>query len=314
MRILQACPYSWHAHGGVQEHIAQVSRALRQRGHEVEIVAPGDPDRDPGDAVTVVGRPIGIRFNGSTAPACLERAAIGRVRRRLEVFAPDVVHAHEPFSSMVSGAAARHAAVPVVATFHCALDRWADRAAYRAVTRSLWWVGRRIDVRLAVSATAAATARLALPTAPFAIVPNGVEIERFADVRARPIPVGGSILFIGRLEPRKGLPTLLDAMTRLWQRRPGLRLTVIGEGPGRHQVEALPADLRCRIDLRGHCSREELLGHYAAARVFVAPSLRGESFGMTLLDALAASRPAVASDIPAYRWLLQDGGAARHRR
>lgn len=311
MRILQACPYSWHAHGGVQEHIAQVSHALRKRGHDVEIVTPGEPGRDDGPGVMVLGRPVRIAFNGSIAPACLEPAAIARVRRRLLAFAPDIVHTHEPFSSMVSGAAARHAEVPVVATFHCALDRWVDRALYRLVTRSLWWVEQSIDVRLAVSATASATARLATPAAPIAIVPNGVETERFADMPCLGTAADGSILFVGRLEARKGLTTLLDAMARLWQTRPNLRVTIVGDGTGRRVVDALPPDARRRIDLPGHCSRGELLRHYASARVFVAPSLRGESFGMALLDALAAGRAVVASDIPSYRDLLDDGRAGR---
>lgn len=309
MRILQACPYSWHAHGGVQEHIAQVSRALRRRGHEIEIVTPGEPGRDVEPGVTVVGWPVRVPFNGSVAPTCLERAAIARVRQRLQAFAPDVVHSHEPFSSMVTGAAARHARGPVVATFHCALDRPLDRALYRLVTRSLWWVERSIDVRLAVSPTALATARLATPSAPIAIMPNGVEAERFAGVRNSRFVTDEAVLFVGRLEARKGLHVLLAAMARLWRTRPQARLTIVGDGPERRLVEALPPEARRRVDLRGHCTRVDLLKHYAAARVVVAPSLRGESFGMALLDAMAAGRPVVASDIASYRRVLDDGRA-----
>lgn len=284
---------------------------MRRRGHEIEIVTPGEPGRDIEPGVTVVGWPIRIPFNGSIAPTCLERAAIARVRQRLQTFAPDVVHAHEPFSSMVTGAAARHAVTPVVATFHCALDRPLDRALYRLVTRSLCWVERSIDVRLAVSPTALATARLATPSAPIAIMPNGVEAERFAGVRDSQFVTEEMVLFVGRLEARKGLHVLLDAMARLWRTRPQARLTIVGDGPERRLVDALSPEARRRVDLFGHCPRADLLRHYAAARVVVAPSLRGESFGMALLDAMAAGRPVVASDIASYRRVLDDGRAGR---
>jgi phosphatidylinositol alpha-mannosyltransferase len=308
VRILQACPYSWHAHGGVQEHIAQVSRALRLRGHTVRIVAPGDCRRPVDDGVAVVGRAMRIPYNGSVAPSCIERAAIARVRRHLAEFAPDVVHTHEPFSSFVTGAAAVHARTPVVATFHCAVDGWGDRLLYRGVTRALWWVDRTVDVRLAVSASAADTLRLAT-SRPIDIVPNGVELERFAALAAAPLPVDGPVLFVGRLEPRKGLATLLEAVERLARRGTAVPLTIVGDGPDRDLIERLTPAVRPLVDLHGHCSRDALLRHYAAARVFVAPSIGGESFGMALLDALAAGRPVVASDIAAYRELLEEGRA-----
>lgn len=294
MRIAQVCPYSLTPPGGVQAQVLGLARALRGLGHHVRVLAPCDgPPPDAG--VTPLGKSVPLAANGSVAPIAPDPACALRTMRALWDEDFDVVHLQEPLvpgptitSLLVSDA-------PVVGTFHRA-GASSAYAAFRPIARSL---ARRLAVRCAVSEDARATASDAVG-GDYELVFNGIEIGRFA--KADPIPVDGpSILFVGRHEPRKGLATLLEAMARL---PADVTLLVAGDGP---QTD----DLRRRhghdgrIRWLGRISDEEKAGYLRGVDVFCAPSTGGESFGVVLLEAMAASVPIVASDLPGYRNVAQ---------
>jgi phosphatidylinositol alpha-mannosyltransferase len=272
MRVGLVCPYSWSVPGGVQSHVAGLARALRELGVEVEVLAPSDTSEGE---VVPLGRSIPIPSNGSVQRVALSPAAVVRTARAVRGRAYDVVHVHEPMLPAAGLTALAAARVPVVSTFHMYRRALLWYAVFAPVVRL---AARRVDAVLAVSPAAAeyalrGTGRKA------EIVPNGVDVDAFAALE--PQREGGRVLFIGRDEPRKGLGVLRDAHARL---REPAELTLVGPN--------------------GHVSGAELRRELARADVLVAPSLGGESFGIVLVEAMAAGVPVVASDIPGYRGVL----------
>jgi phosphatidyl-myo-inositol alpha-mannosyltransferase len=307
VRLALVSPYDLGVPGGVQSHVASLANALRADGDEVVIVAPGD-GRGPFGGYAGTGASLRVPFNGSVAPIGPGVLSASRTRRYLAEIRPDVVHVHEPLVPAVGLTAARTGVAPVVATFHA----WSsDVRAYR-FARPL---GRRVldglAASLAVSDAAAGYHATALGVDPdrFEVVPNGVEVARFAAVPERPVAGGDqTLLFVGRLEPRKGLATLIRAFVRLRTDRPGLRLLVVGEGSERARCEAeLPEPSRHDVRFLGRVDDEALVAAYAEADLYVSPAIGGESFGIVLLEAMAAGRPVVASDLPGYRSVVTAG-------
>ena len=307
MRVALVCPYALDVPGGVQSHVRQLAEHLRLVGDDVLVLAPGRRDPDGGASV---GGAIGVPFNGSVAPVALSPLAGRRVVTQLSRFGPDVVHVHEPAAPVASLAACLWGPRPLVGTFHS----WAEHAAvYRGARPLVRRAAGRLDVRIAVSAAAIEHhARvLGLPAGTFREVPNGVEVARFAD--AQPLPEftrtgQPTVLFVGRLERRKGVEELVPAFVQVKARRPTLRLIVVGEGPERDRCQALlPARLRADAVFVGRVGSDDLPRFYASADVFAAPAVGGESFGIVLLEAMASGVPVVASSIPGYRSVLRDG-------
>ena len=289
MRIGIVCPYSLTLPGGVQGQVLALARALRQQGHEVRVLGPCDgPPPDAG--VTPLGDSIPTAANGSMAPIAPDPSAQLRTIRALRDERFDVVHIHEPLAPGVSQTALMFKSQPVVGTFHAA----GDSAAYRWLNPVVRWLASRIDLRCAVSADARDMAVRALG-GEYTLVFNGVELAPYA--KASPAPTAGpTILFLGRHEPRKGLAVLLEAMGELPS---GVRLWVASDGP---ETEVLRRRVAgdVRIEWLGRISEEEKVSRLRAADVFCAPSLGGESFGVVLLEAMAAGTPVVASDLPGY--------------
>ena len=302
MRIVQVCPYAWDSPGGVQAHVRGLARELTRRGHTVQILAPGNaPSADP--AVMIVGRPVRVRYNGSVAPICPHPLALARVARLVRALRPDVVHVHEPFSPGLGLAATLAARAPVVATFHASADRfWA----YRLLSPLLRLVQRRCRHIIAVSDAAAALLQRDLGLRAD-VQYNGVDLETFAAATPLALPPAPTVLFVGRLEPRKGVRVLLQALPGLIARVPDVRVLIVGAGDGRAEIERLPAPLRAHVHALGAVSDADLPRCYASADLLVAPALGRESFGIVLLEAMAAGLPAVASDIPGYRAVVRDG-------
>ncbi len=304
MRVALVCPYDMDTPGGVQQHVHHLATALRRLGDDVTIVGPGGRSRG---GMLSVGPSVRIPFNDSVAPIALRPAVARRTVEALRELAPDVVHVHEPAVPWVSLAATARSPAPVVATFHA----WSDRdRLYRSATRVLRRTLRGIDAHIAVSQAAAAYhgAALGRRTESFTVIPNGVEVARFrgatpfSQMREQP-----SLLFVGRLEPRKGLDQLLHAVSRLKATRPDLRLYVVGDGPDRDRCQQLlPARLRSDVVFLGRVDDAELPRFYASCDLFVAPALGGESFGIVLIEAMAAGCPVVASDIPGYASVITD--------
>jgi phosphatidylinositol alpha-mannosyltransferase len=308
LRVALVSPYDLGTPGGVQSHVRQLADALRAGGDEVDVFGPGS------DAAPLGVRTLRVPFNGSVAPVAPSPLAGRRLRDQLRAYAPDVVHVHEPVVPW-AGLAARSAAVaPVVGTFHAwsATDR---------TYRLLRPYGRRVldglDAALAVSDAAAAyhAGALGVPARRFRVVPNGVDVARFA--AAQPIAeiaddLRPSLLFVGRLERRKGLEPLVRAYTLCKTRWPDLRLYVVGDGPERDRCQQLlPARLRADVVFLGRVDDEELPRLFASCDLYVSPALGGESFGIVLLEAMAAGCALVASDLPGYRSVATDGVDAR---
>lgn len=309
MHVALVSPYDLDVPGGVQSHVLHLAAALREQGDRVTTVAPGGS----GPHHVTVGSSVGVPFNDSVAPIALWPAAAVRTVRGLRELAPDVVHVHEPAVPWVSLAATLRSPAPVVGTFHA----WSeDDRAYRVVGPVVRRAAARLARRIAVSPAAAAyhAGVLGLRPSDFRVVPNAVDVRRFAD--AAPFPElrsdGPVLLFVGRLERRKGLEQLIHAFTMLKTTRPDVRLVVIGDGPERDRCQALlPARLRVDVDFLGRVDQEDLPRFYASADVFVSPALGGESFGIVLLEAMAAGAPVVASDLPGYRSVVDDGVTGR---
>jgi phosphatidylinositol alpha-mannosyltransferase len=289
-------------------HVRELADRLAGRSHDVLVLAPGD--RSSADAnVRIVGRPVRVPYGGKVAPISFSWRAWQRIRETLRVFEPDVVHAHEPLTPSTAMLAVRAATGPTVATFHAAHDRSRLMRAAAPVLRSTY---RRLDARIAVSHAAADFLARAFP-GPVEIIPNGVEVERFAgagrerSTRPAEVPAGRVLLWVSRLDPQKGFPIMVRAFAILAREEEDLRLVVIGDGRDRGAIDALPDDLRRRVAMLGTVPNAELPPYHAAADVFVAAAVGHESFGIVLVEAMAAGVPVVATDIPGYREVVRDG-------
>lgn len=314
MRVAIVSPYDLQRPGGVQSHVRQLAARLRHEGEQVVLVGAGPVGVVTGDGATTeigVGRGRGVPFNGSVAPVALGPLAARRTLRALEQLGPDVVHVHEPLVPMVGLAAAFGSAAPLVVTFHAWSD--SDRA-YRLAGPLGRGLLARTAVAIAVSRAAADYHAAALGVDPgsFRIVPNGVEVAPFrqaADALGDERPPGPPrLVFVGRLEPRKGVLVLARAFRELLGAHPRAVLTVIGDGPQRQELAAALAGIpAAQVRLAGQVSSPVLARTLAEADVAVAPALGGESFGIVLLEAMAARTAVVASDLPGYRSVVTDG-------
>ncbi len=296
MRIGIVCPYSLTVPGGVQMQVLALARALRRAGHPTRVLAPCDgPPPDAG--VTPLGASIPTAANGSIAPVAPDVPAQLRVLRALRDEAFDVVHLHEPLAPGPTMTALLVRPAPLLGTFHAA----GGSLAYDLLNPGVRFLARRLDDRVAVSEDARTMARRALG-GDYDILFNGVEVRRFD--AAQPAPTEGpTIFFVGRHEPRKGLEVLLEAFRSL---SPSVRLWIAGEGPRTADLRALHAGDH-RISWLGAISEQEKIRRLRGADVFCAPSLHGESFGIVLLEAMAARTPVVASDIPGYAKVARGG-------
>jgi phosphatidyl-myo-inositol alpha-mannosyltransferase len=306
VRIGIVCPYSFDVPGGVQNHIRDLAETLIRRGHVVSVLAPAGEEADLPGYLVSAGRAVPVRYNGSVARLSFGPISAARVRRWLSAGRFDVLHVHEPINPSLSMLAVLAARGPVVATFHTALTR--SRAIF-AAQGMLQLVLEKITARIAVSDSARRVQVEHLAGGAWEI-PNGVAVARYATAQPLSGWPGdhGAIGFLGRYaEPRKGFPVLLDAFARLVEDRPGLRLLVAG--PGGADDPELPPALRSRIALLGRVSEDEKARMLRSIDVYVAPNIGGESFGMILAEAMAAGTPVVASDLEAFRHVL-DGGRA----
>jgi phosphatidylinositol alpha-mannosyltransferase len=296
VRVGLVSPYSLNLPGGVQEQVLALGRALRAMGVDARVLGPCDGP-PPDASVTPLGKSVPLASNGSMAPIAPDPACALRTIRALRDEAFDVVHLHEPLVPGPTSTALVFTEAPTVGTFH----RAGESAWYRAVRPIARWAAKRLQLRCAVSEDALDTASEALG-GQYELMFNGIDVVRFA--KADPWPTtSATILFVGRHEPRKGLAVLIDAMAKLG---PDVRLWVVGDGPQTAELEACTfADPR--IEWLGRISEDEKASRLRGADVLCAPSVHGESFGVVLLEAMAASIPIVASDLPGYRNVARPG-------
>jgi phosphatidylinositol alpha-mannosyltransferase len=306
VKIGIVCPYSWDVPGGVQFHVRDLAEVLLSRGHEVSVLAPADDDTPLPEYVVPAGRAVPVPYNGSVARVNFGPISAARVRRWLREGEFDVLHIHEPATPSLSVLACWAASGPIVATFHTAnLRSRAMLAAYPILEPAL----EKISARVAVSEDARRTL-VEHMGGDAVLIPNGVFVDRFA--RAEPNRAwrgeAGTIGFIGRLdEDRKGLPTLLAAFAEVVAARPGVRLLVAGRGDIEEVAEDLSPQVRDAVTFLGEVSEPDKARLLRTIDIYVAPNLGGESFGIILVEALAAGAPVVASDLDAFRRVLDDG-------
>jgi phosphatidylinositol alpha-mannosyltransferase len=311
VRIGIVCPYSLDVPGGVQFHVRDLAETLISMGHQVSVLAPADDDQELPPYVVAAGRAVPVPYNGSVARLNFGPISAARVRRWLHQGDFDVLHVHEPLTPSLSLLAVLSSRGPVVATFHTAMTR---SRAMAAVQGALQVVLERITGRIAVSALARKVQVEHLDGGAVEI-PNGVAVAMFAD--AAPLPglpgecapgVGGTIGFLGRFtEPRKGFDVLLEALAELMPERPGL--TLLLAGPSDLAEVDLPPVVADRITFLGRVSEQDKARMLRSVHLYVAPNTGGESFGMILTEAMAAGAPVVATDMDAFRRVL-DGGRA----
>jgi phosphatidylinositol alpha-mannosyltransferase len=311
LRIGIVCPYSLDVAGGVQAHVLDLARALRALGHDVHVLAPGDETIGHPDFVTVAGRAVGVPYNGSVARLTFGPVAYARVRRWLAERDLDVLHLHEPIAPSLSMLALGVADGPIVATFHTATERsWALTAASGMLRPML----EKITARIAVSPLARRV-QVEYLAGDAVEIPNGVDLEHYADggfLPGYPRPGVRTVGFIGRFdEPRKGMDVLLEALRGMpLPDGPGeVRLLVAGRGDAEGLLRRAGRGLADRIDVLGVVSEDTKAAALRSMDVYCAPNTGGESFGMVLTEAMAAGAPVLASDLDAFRRVL-DGGRA----
>lgn len=305
MNIGIVCPYSWGVPGGVQFHIRDFSEELMRRGHNVSVLAPGGEDDEAPSYVVKAGRPVPVPYNGSVARILFGPRAAARVRRWLTDGKFDVVHVHEPGTLSLGLLATWWADVPVVATFHQATIRSRAMSAAHGILQSAF---EKLSARIAVSEEARRTLVQHLG-GDAVLIPNGIYVDRFAAQR-RPEWQGssGTLCFLGRVdEPRKGLPVLLDAWPQIHRRMPGVRLLVAGPGDTDEIWQSIPAEHRDAVTFLGAVSDDDKAAMLASSDLYVAPHTGGESFGIVLVEAMAAGTPVLASSLIAFRAVLDDG-------
>lgn len=310
MKICLVSPYDYTHPGGVSEHVRHLAEELRDRDHHVTIMAPStELDDDHGIADYIrIGRSVPVPGNGSVARIALSFHLVRRVRRVLDEHAFDVMHYHEPFSPALPITTLRFHRGANVGTFHAYARR---NLGYYYARPFLKRYFKRLHSCIAVSTPARDFVSRYFP-GDYHIVPNGIDTHRFSPDH-EPIPElrtpgWHTLLFVGRLEQRKGLPTLLEAYAELRRRRADVRLVVVGDGPGRWgyeryvESEAIPDVL-----FLGHVEPQMLPRCYASADVFCAPAVGRESFGIVLLEAMASGVPPVASAIQGFSQVVSHG-------
>lgn len=316
MRIALVSPYSWTYQGGVNRHVEALAEQFIARGDHVRVLAPWDPPgrishrlhrsqpelREAPDYLVPLGRTIGYGANGAVSNLSSFPEGPIALRRELRAGNYDVVHVHEPLAPLVGWDAMTFREAPVVGTFHAYSTK-----AFPNHTATLLGARRRMNqlsARIAVSEAAAWTGRRWFG-GEYTIVPNGVDIEA-APQGPKPPSEELRLLFVGRAEERKGLPVLLAAFQALVEHVPS-KLTVVGADPAEISRRVSDPDLMDHIDVLGKVSDSVLWRQLGEADLLCAPSLAGESFGMVLIEAMAAGTGVVASAIAGYSDVVTNG-------
>jgi phosphatidyl-myo-inositol alpha-mannosyltransferase len=290
LRVAMVSPYSVSVPGGVQAQVMGLARELRRIGHEVRVLAPCDgPPPEP--FVTPLGQSLPTSANGSVAPLAPDPSAALRTIRALNDEAFDIIHLHEPIVPGPTVTSLLLRLAPTVGTFHAA----GDSSSYRVLNKTARWAANHLSARVAVSDAAKELASRYLD-GDYQVLFNGIETSRYlktgAQREAQP-----TIFFCGRFEPRKGLEVLLGAMKYLPH---NFSLWIAADGPGINEMHRLHESDK-RISWLGRITETDKLDRLSRCTVFCAPSLRGESFGIVLLEAMAAAAPLVTTDIDGYR-------------
>jgi phosphatidylinositol alpha-mannosyltransferase len=309
MRIGMVCPYSFDVPGGVQSHVLQLAGVIRARGHDVSVLAPSSSHVTLPDYVVSGGKATPIPYNGSVARLRFGPATHRKVKRWLAEGNFDVLHIHEPNAPSLSMLALAVAEGPIVATFHTSTTKSLTLSVFQAILRPFH---EKIVGRIAVSDLARRWQMEALGSDAVEI-PNGVDTASFANAPLLDgYPRSGkTVLFLGRFdERRKGMDVLQRALPAVVESFPDLQLLIVGRGDGDELCEEV-GPLAGHLRFLGQVDDVEKASAMRSADVYCAPNTGGESFGIVLVEAMAAGTPVVASDLDAFRRVLRDGEAGR---
>ncbi len=298
LRVGLVCPYSLDVPGGVQNHVRDLAEILLDRGVQAAVLAPSESEDLPAH-VTSAGRAVPVPYNGSVARVSFGPVALARTRRWLRDGRFDVLHVHEPATPSLALLALASWSGPSVATFHTAMERSRAMTAAGGILRPAM---EKLSAGIAVSDQA----RVRVGRAGTVIVPNGIFVDRFQIAPQRRSRV--QVCFLGRFdEPRKGLSVLLAALPALLEACPELRVVVVGAGDEGRARADVPPHCQHALDFVGAVDDPTRAALLAGSDAYVAPHTGGESFGIVLVEAMAAGTPVVASDLSAFDAVLEQG-------
>jgi phosphatidyl-myo-inositol alpha-mannosyltransferase len=311
VKIALVSPYDFAYPGGVTEHVRNLADQLLVRGHEIHVIAPSSATPDDvrgGPVFHRIGRPVPIPTNGSVARITLPLRGYVQVKHLLAFQGFDIVHLHEPMMPALPLTVLHHSPTINVGTFHAFSG---SNMAYFYAKQVLKPLFNRLNGKIAVSASARDFVGRHFP-GQYRVIPNGIDYARFA---TRQEPIGRfeddrlDVLFVGRLEKRKGLEHLLRAWPSVHRAMPNARLLVVGGGRRLNGYRRwVRAHAWNEVHFIGHVSPEDLVRYYQTSDVFCAPSTGQESFGIVLREAMATGRAIVASRIPGYADVVDHEG------
>jgi phosphatidyl-myo-inositol alpha-mannosyltransferase len=310
MRIGIVCPYSWDVPGGVSAHVSDLAEALIRMGHHVSVLAPAEFDELLPDYVVSTGKPRAVKYNGSVARLSFGPIAARKVSKWIEDGEFDVLHVHEPLAPSLSVLACWAAKGPIVATWHSSMDKSRMMLTLSKLAQTAM---EKVSARIAVS-EAARTTLIKHVGGDAVVIPNGIDISAFANVK----PMFGwpgtsqSIVFLGRGdEPRKGLSVLVEAYPEIRRHHPNIRLLIAGPGEPADTLKKLSREDRASVTVLGMVAPQDKASVLASGSIYVAPNTGGESFGIVLLEAMASGTPVVASNLDAFKRVLDNDKAGR---
>lgn len=308
MKIGLVCPYNLFKGGGVQECVFLLQRELAKRGHTVLILTP--QARSSAEVLPNYVRVLGTATDMKTPLHTTAQVSISLDTRQLDellgVEQFDLLHFHEPWMPLLARQILGRSDAKNVATFHAKLpDTMVSKALERVITPYTKSVLKHLDSLTAVSDAAAEYIR-GLTTRHVEIIPNAIDVQKFRSIQNKPAQ---TVLYIGRLEKRKGVKYLIQAFAELITRMPDAKLVIAGDGPDREKLQELTTELNLsNVSFLGYITDEKKMSLLGNAGVFCSPALYGESFGIVLLEAMAAGVPIVAGDNPGYSSVLQGRG------
>ena len=302
-------PYDFTWPGGVTAHVSHLSRELGRSGHQVQVLAPHSPSRpcEDADKFVPLGRSIPLPSGGSIARVSLSWWLYRKIRALLQKEDFDIIHLHEPMAPILPLCVLEFSRSINVGTFHATNNHSHLYKLSQPITKR-WH--QRLHGAIAVSSAAQNYVNKTFP-GEYKIIPNGIDLDHFTN-NAVPFPKyqdgKTNILFVGRLEKRKGLKYLLEAFGNLKWELPAIRLLVVGPGNLDSDSQRMIGGRNLQdVEFVGPVSQDDLPRYYASADIFCSPATGSESFGIVLLEAMAMGKPVVASNIEGYASIVSDG-------